>query len=82
MISEKQTKSITKLNENCKQLIEETKNSKKPLFISEDGINSAVIIDIESYNKLLYAADLNKMLVHKSEDIQPINQSDELIEQS
>lgn len=76
------TKSIVYLKEHTEELVLQVNETKEPIFITQNKESKAVILDIESYNKLLDSADLNKMIAHKSEDIKLINQSDEFLEQS
>jgi len=74
--------SIEDFKNNCDDLLNKVNESKEPIYITDNEKSKAVIIDLESYEKLLDTADLNKMLAHKSKDIQPINQSDDFVEQS
>lgn len=82
MTDKKDIKSISYLNEHTEDLISQLIETREPLFLALNSDTKAVLLDIDSYEKLLEAANLNKMISFKSDEEKQNNQSDEFIEQS
>lgn len=82
MKNREDVKPISYLKEHAAELISQVYETGEPIFISENEDTKAVILDIESYDKLLEAANLNKMISFKSNVEIEEKQSDEFIEQS
>jgi len=59
-------KSISYVKAHITEVVDYVEDSRSPIVITQNGEAKAVLVDIESYEKTLYAINLSKLL-HLSE---------------
>jgi len=60
---------ISELKKNTKKILLQIRTTRRPVILTVNGKADSVIIDVESYEKQLKAADLAKLLLDAERDI-------------
>lgn len=62
-------RSVTELKRNTREILEQIRQTKRPVVLTVNGKADAVIMDAKSYDKHLKASNLARLLVAAEEDI-------------
>jgi len=60
---------LSEFRKHAAEYIERIKNDKRPLIITQHGKSAAVLLDVNSYQKMLYNYNLNEELIEAERQI-------------
>lgn len=60
---------ISELKKNTKKILVQIRRTRRPVILTVNGKADSVLIDVESYEKQLMAANLSKLLLEAERDI-------------
>jgi len=60
---------LSEFRKHTAEYIERVKNDKRPLILTQHGKSAAVLLDVNSYQKMLYNYNLNEELIEAERQI-------------
>jgi prevent-host-death family protein len=60
---------ITEFRNNVSEIIEKTRNTKRPVLITQNGKGSVVVIDVKEYDQLMETVEITTAIKRAEENI-------------